>query len=61
MGETLADALELGADAVIIDLRYHYRSLPVTFDERGMPHVPDTPRLNANAIAVVYRTGAGPP
>ena len=37
------------ANAMIVDLRWHYHSLPVTVDAAGAPHVPPTPRLNANA------------
>ena len=54
LGEAQARARQMGADAIIIDLRYHYQSLPVTFDAAGAPHVPDTPRLNANATAIRY-------
>ena len=52
--EAEARARELGADAIIVDFRYHYQSLPVTFDVAGAPHVPNTPRLNANVIAISY-------
>lgn len=52
LGEAEARARELGADAIIVDLRYHYQSLPVSFDAAGRPYVPATPRLNANATAI---------
>ena len=56
VGEVLeaaaARARELGADAILVDFRYHYGSLPVTFDASGVPAVPPTPRLNANVVAV---------
>ncbi len=45
---------ELGADGVIVDFRYHYQSLPVFIDPSGHPHVDGTPKLNANATAIVY-------
>lgn len=54
LAEAEARARELGADAVIVDLRCHYQSLAVTFDATGAPQVPDTPRLNANAIAISF-------
>lgn len=54
LAEAEARARELGADGIIVDLRWHYQSLPVTFDAAGAPHVPDTPRLNANVIAISY-------
>ena len=56
IGEVLeaasARARELGADAILVDFRYHYASLPVTFDASGEPVLPPTPRLNANVVAV---------
>jgi hypothetical protein len=54
-------ARQLGADGIIVDLRYHYQSLPVSFDAAGTPQVPVTPRLNANAIAIRYVPGLYPP
>ncbi len=45
-------ARELGANAMLVDFRWHYQSLPVTIDEAGAPHVPPTPRLNANVVAI---------
>ncbi len=45
-------ARELGANAILVDFRWHYHSLPVTIDATGAPHVPPTPRLNANVVAV---------
>jgi hypothetical protein len=56
IGEVLqaaaARAREIGADAILVDFRYHYGSVPVTFDASGAPMVPPTPRLNANVVAV---------
>ena len=47
-------ARELGADAMLVDFRWHWSSLPVTMDPTGAPHVPPTPRLNANIVAVRF-------
>lgn len=47
-------AREIGADAILVDFRWHYHSVPVTVDPMGAPHLPPTPRLNANVIAVRY-------
>jgi hypothetical protein len=58
LGEAQARARQMGADAIIVDLRYHYQSLPVTFDAAGAPHVPETPKLNANATAIRYVPGS---
>ncbi len=49
-----AEARTLGADAIVIDLRYHYESVPVYFDAAGNPYTPPTPRLNARAMAIVF-------
>lgn len=51
------DARSLGADALIIDLRAHYASVPVTVDCEGRPIVPPTDRLNARATAIVFVPG----
>lgn len=51
------DARQLGADAVIIDLRAHYGSLPVTVDCNGRPNVPAAKHLNARAIAIIFAPG----
>lgn len=61
LAEAEARARELGADAIIVDLRYHYQSLAVTFDATGAPQVPDTPRLNANVIAISFASKPPPP
>lgn len=45
-------ARELGANAMLVDFRWHHHSLPVTVDETGAPHLPPTPRLNANVVVV---------
>jgi hypothetical protein len=47
-----ARARELGANAMLVDFRWHYQSLPVTLDAAGAPHLPHTPRLNANVVAI---------
>ena len=47
-------ARQLGADAILVDFRWHYRSLPVVVDPMGAPHLPATPRLNANVVAVRF-------
>jgi len=49
-----ARARQVGADAIVVDFRWHYHSLPVSIDPAGAPHVPPTPRLNANVVAVRY-------
>lgn len=63
-----AEARTLGADALIVDLRAHYSSLPVTVDCAGRPNVPPSDRLNARATAIVFMpsdraepTPTGPP
>lgn len=48
-------ARQLGADAMLVDFRWHFHSLPVSVDAAGAPHVPPTPRLNANVVAIRYR------
>ncbi len=53
------DARRLGADAVIVDLRAHYSSLPVTVDCDGRPRVPPTDRLNARATAIIFEPAGG--
>ncbi len=45
-------ARELGANAMLVDFRWHYQSVPVTIDAEGAPHVPPTPRLNATVVAI---------
>jgi hypothetical protein len=55
----VAQARELGADAIIVDLRAHYTSLPVSVDASGRPNVPPTERLNARATAIVFATPSG--
>ena len=47
-------ARQIGADAILVDFRWHYHSLPVVVDPMGAPHLPATPRLNANVVAVRY-------
>jgi hypothetical protein len=54
VAEAQAEARELGADAIVIDLRYHYHSLPVHFDGAGRPYVDPTPKLNARATALSF-------
>lgn len=54
------DARELGADALIVDLRAHYASVPVTVDCDGRPNVAPTDRLNARATAIVFVPGDSP-
>ena len=61
LGEAEARARQLGADAIIVDLRYHYQSLPVSFDASGAPQVPGMPRLNANVIAISFGSNPPPP
>jgi hypothetical protein len=54
------DARELGADALIVELRAHHAALPVTFDCEGRPSVPTTNRLNARATAIIFAPGDRP-
>ena len=51
------EARTLGADAIVIELRYHYAPVPVHWDSRHQPYVESTPRLNANATAIVFDDG----
>ena len=53
----VARARELGADAIIVDLRAHYGTVGVDLDCAGRPHVPPSDRLNARVTAIVF-TGA---
>ena len=47
-------ARQVGADAILVDFRWHYHSIPVTVDAMGAPHLPPTPRLNADVVAVRF-------
>ena len=58
VAQAQARARQLCADAILIDLRYHYQSLPVFFDEAGQPYVEPTPRLNARVVALSFDTRA---
>ena len=52
------EARTLGADAIVIELRYHYAPVPVHWDSHHQPFVESTPKLNANATAIVFDDGA---
>ena len=51
------EARTLGADAIVIELRYHYAPVPVHWDSHHQPYVEGTPKLNANATAIVFDEG----
>lgn len=51
------EARALGADAIVIELRYHYAPVPVRWDSHHQPYVEATPKLNANATAIVFDDG----
>jgi hypothetical protein len=66
MQEVLAtaaqDAREVGADAIIVDARRHYRSAPVWIGCDGRPRVDPEWRLNARVTAIQFvPTGAAQP
>ena len=44
IAEAQAQAQQLGANAVLIDFRYHYQSLPIYYDAAGNPYLPPTPK-----------------
>ena len=51
------DAREVGADAIIVDARRHYRSVPVHLRCGGEPWVDPERRLNARVTAIVFVAG----
>lgn len=56
------DARELGADAILVDLRSHYDHVQVHIGCDGRPHVDPVPRLNARVTAIEFvPQGAAPP
>jgi hypothetical protein len=48
------DAREVGAEAIIVDARRHYRSVPVHLRCGGEPWVDPERRLNARVTAIVF-------
>lgn len=48
------DAREVGADAIIVDARRHYGSVPVWIGCDGKPRTEPEHRLNARVTAIVF-------